>query len=144
MLKIVFILISVSFSLSLVANDLYNFLSAQSLAIKKDTNKSIKDKPSSVCKTIPLMLIHLPPMIEKDLNRCKNLLYKPDISLAEKKLQELLKMSIKVHKVSIVKGFSMLYKIETSRGDFYCNKQVDRCITSTMKIVNSVLLQEVR
>jgi len=120
------ILISALFTLSSIARNLPNPPSMPSLTAKN------KD---DACKIIPPMLVHLPPMLEKDLDKCKNSLYKPSINLAEKKLHDLLKRGVKVYKVTIVKGFSMLYKIESDDGDFYCNRYVDRCLTSSLKVI---------
>lgn len=133
--------ISVLFSLSLFAGDIsmppsMPVIPVDKDIVKNDVKKSAKKEQSNdACKIIPPMLVHLPPMLEKDLDKCKNSLYMPSIRVAEKRLQDMLKRKVKVRKVSALKGFSMLYKIESNTGDFYCNRYVDRCITPSMKVI---------
>lgn len=132
--------VSILFILPLVAGGIPMPPAMPSIALKKDVAKDVKkstkkEKSNNACKIIPPMLVHLPPMLEKDLDKCKNSLYMPDTSVAEKRLRDILKKDVKVSKVSTVKGFSMLYKIESDSGDFYCNRYVDRCLTSSMKVV---------
>jgi len=133
--------VSILFSLPLVAGDIPMPPGIPSIPVKKDIVKkdvkksAKKEKSNDACKIIPPMLVHLPPMLENDLDKCKNSLHLPSVSVAEKKLRDMLKKDVKVSKVSAVKGFSMLYKIESNVGDFYCNRYVDRCLTSSMKVV---------
>jgi len=133
--------ISVLFTLPLVAGDIPMPPSMPSIMVKKDVTKNgvkksaKKEKSNDACKIIPPMLVHLPPMLENDLDKCKNSLHMPSVSTAEKRLRSMLKRDLKVSKVSAVKGFSMLYKIESNVGEFYCNRYVDRCLTSSMKVV---------
>jgi len=124
-------------SLLLIAGDTFKHPTMLETTIKKDTinQKAKKKSLNAVCDTIPTMLIHLPPMLEKDLNKCKNSLYKPSIDVAKKRLEDMIKKDVKVSKVSTMKGFCMLYAIETDVGIFYCNRYVDRCFISSMKIV---------
>ncbi|WOE69424.1 hypothetical protein RZR97_09945 [Hydrogenimonas thermophila] len=110
--------------------------SMPSIALKNDIKgDKKKDKTNDSCKVIPPMLIHLPPMLENDLDKCKNSLYKPTKKVAESKLKKLLKKDVKVSKITSLEGFSMLYKIETNVGNFYCNRNVDKCLTSYIKVV---------
>ena len=99
----------------------------------KTENKMDKTKDS--CKIIPPMLIHLPPMLEKDLDICKNKLYLPSKNIAEKKLKKMLKKDIKVKKISILNGFSMLYKVESNEGVFYCNRYISKCLTPNIYVL---------
>lgn len=136
MRRVLFFSASVLLSLPLVAGDIPMPPSISSLSAKSDLKKSVKkDQSNDACKIIPPMLVHLPPMLENDLGKCKNSLHMPSISVAEKRLQDMLKKKVKVRKVSIVKGFSMLYKVESDVGDFYCNRYVDRCLSSSMKVI---------
>ena len=133
-------LVMILSSLSLVAGDIPMPPTMPNIALKKDVskdvNKSAKTKMSNgACKIIPPMLVHLPPMLENDLDRCKNSLHMPSVSVAQKRLHSMLKKDLKVSRVFAVKGFSMLYKIESNVGDFYCNRYVDRCLTSSMRII---------
>ena len=127
---------SVSFLLSflLVAEDIPMSLSMQGILIKKDNVKKVELNDS--CKIIPPMLVHLLLMLEKDLNKCnKSLLHMPSISVAEKKLCDMLKKGVKVSKVSVVKGFSIFYKIESYAG-FYSNRHFYLLKRLRIKICN--------
>ena len=44
---------------------------------KKRPNTSIKNKLPKECQIIPPMLIFMPPPLQKDLSKCKNVLFKP-------------------------------------------------------------------
>ena len=101
------------------------------------------DKKDS-CQIIPPMLIHIPPMLEDDLDRCKNRLYLPTKDMASKRLKEMLKRDVKVKNVSYVEGFSMLYKIETDNGVFYCNRKLDRCLAFNIEMVMKKDLKKVK
>ena len=94
--------------------------------IKKSTKKE-KTKKSSLpkeCEIIPPMIIFLPPPLEDALTKCKNKLFKPKLELVKKVFK---KKKLKVKSVSIVEGFSEVYKIDTNKGNFYCNKDLSKC-----------------
>jgi len=71
---------------------------------------------NDTCKLIPPMLVQLPPSLEDDLSKCKNSLYLPQKKSTAKSLQKIFKKSVKIKKISIAKGFNLLYKIESSQG----------------------------
>lgn len=93
---------------------------------KKHTNKknNVKKSMPKECEMIPPMLIFLPPPLEESLRKCKNELFKPTIIKAKKVFS---KKKLKVISVNIVSGFNELYKIETNKGNFYCNKNLSKC-----------------
>jgi hypothetical protein len=95
---------------------------------KKHVNKSQQKKPENnlpkECKIIPPMLIFMPPPLESDLIKCKNKLFLPKLEVAKKVFS---KKNMKVKSVSIVEGFVELYKVSTDKGDFYCNKTLNKC-----------------
>jgi hypothetical protein len=111
------------------------------LSVKKDTNSihkrsnHHKPKRDDACKLIPPMLVHLPPMLEDSLDACKNGLYLPSKSIAKKRLGKLLKRSVEVRSVVAVKGFSMLYKIESNVGIFYCNRDINSCLGANIEMI---------
>lgn len=97
--------------------------------IKLPTHTKHKTKkPIDKCKLIPPMLINIPPMLEDDLDSCKNKLYLPNKKTATQKLHKLLKTKIIIKNIKSTEGFSMLYQIITNKGTFYCNRNIDRCI----------------
>lgn len=100
---------------------------------KKDNTKQDRDS----CKIIPPMLMHLPPMLEDDLDRCKSSLYVPSAKSSKKSLSKMLKRSVEIKSIEAIEGFSMLYKIESNAGIFVCNRKVDRCIDFSMKILTT-------
>lgn len=97
--------------------------------------KNKKDQKQDPCEIIPPMLTHLPPMLEDDLDRCKNKLYLPSKKIATKRLKKIVKKDVKVKKISALSGFSMLYKIESNRGVFYCNKDINSCLSGKIKVL---------
>jgi len=101
-------------------------------------NKELKNKTDNkqaACEIIPPMLTHLPPMLEDDLDKCKNELNLPSKKIAEKQLKKMLKKDIKVKKISALNGFSMLYKIESNKGVFYCNRYINSCLRGKIQIL---------
>jgi len=110
------------------------------LSVKKDTNSThkkshTKQKKNNACTLIPPMLVHLPPMLEDSLDACKNGLYLPSKDVAKKRLGKLLKRSVEVRSVVAVKGFSMLYKIESNAGIFYCNRDINSCLGANIEMI---------
>lgn len=101
--------------------------------IEKKVTKKSSSKNS--CSLIPPMIVNLPPMLEDDLEKCKNSMYLPTKTIAEKKLKMLLKKEVKVNSVEIVNGFSMLYKIDTNKGIYYCNKKIDKCLFASVGVI---------
>jgi len=92
-------------------------------------NKSVKKAAMpKECELLPPMVIFLPPPMEKQLDSCKNKLYKPSKTFAQKRLSKLLNKKIVVKSVKIVKKFSKLYKIKYNGGVLLCNDKVDACI----------------
>lgn len=133
MKKVSLFTVSVVLSLPLIAGDAPNLPPVPGMPAKKSLVK--KKEQNDSCKVIPPMLVYLPPMLEKDLYKCKNSIHMPTVNTAEKGLKSLLKRDVKVLKISIVKGFNMLYKIESDMGSFYCNRYVNRCLTSSLKVI---------
>ena len=80
----------------------------------------IPTKMPKECEKIPAMLLFMPPPLEVDLNKCKNLLNLPSKNLVNRKFKNVI--SIKP-----VEGFSMLYEIKTKNKTFYCNKDLSKC-----------------
>ncbi len=99
----------------------------KSTPAKKDV-KSKKPQLPKECELLPPMVIFLPPPMEAQLDKCKNEIYKPKIEFAQKQLSKLLKKSVKVKSVTVVKKFSKLYKIVYDGGTVLCNEKVDACI----------------
>jgi len=74
------------------------------------------------CKTIPPMIIFLPPPMEKELIPCKNSVFLPSLKNVKKKFP-------KARKVEIAKGFERVYKITLDHNiTIFCNKEISHCI----------------
>ena len=74
------------------------------------------------CKTIPPMIIFLPPPMEKELIPCKNVVFKPTLKMVKKKFPS-------AKNISIAKGFERLYAIELDNNTtLYCNRDLSACI----------------
>ena len=89
--------------------------------IKQKKSKHIMPKE---CAVIPPMLIFMPPPLQDDLTKCKNRLFLPKLNVAKKVFA---KKGLKVKSVSIAKGFTQLYQVSTNKGNFYCNKTLNKC-----------------
>jgi len=75
------------------------------------------------CKTIPPMIIFLPPPMEKELIPCKNVVFKPSIDKVQKKFKN------KIKKIEITEGFERLYTLTFENNDtYFCNKEITHCI----------------
>jgi len=100
-----------------------------SLSGKKTVHISAKKAAMpKECELLPPMVIFLPPPMEKQLDSCKNKLYKPSKTFAQKRLSKLLNKKIVVKSVKIVKKFSKLYRIKYNGGVLLCNDKVDACV----------------
>lgn len=97
--------------------------SKKSNSIKKEDKKLPKS-----CELIPPMVIMLPPPMEKQLNQCKNELFKPKKEFVEKQLKKLLKKDIKVKTIESVEKFVQLYKVTYNGGVILTNKEVNAFI----------------
>ncbi len=74
------------------------------------------------CKTIPPMIIFLPPPMEKELIPCKNVVFLPSLKSVKKKFP-------KAVDVKPTKGFERLYTITLDNNEtLFCNKELSRCI----------------
>lgn len=74
------------------------------------------------CKTIPPMIIFLPPPMEKELIPCKNRVFLPSLKSVKKKFP-------KAVDVRPTKGFERLYAITLENNEtLFCNKELSRCI----------------
>ena len=74
------------------------------------------------CKTIPPMIIFLPPPMEKELIACKNAVFKPRLGYIQKKIKDAIK-------VEPFKGFERVYKITLkNKKTLLCNKTITICI----------------
>ena len=74
------------------------------------------------CKTIPPMIIFLPPPMEKELIPCKNTVFKPTMKMVKKKFP-------KAIKITPTTGFERLYTISLENNStIFCNKDLSRCI----------------
>jgi len=91
--------------------------------IKKKEKKAKNVMPKE-CAVIPPMLIFMPPPLQNDLTKCKNRLFLPKLNVAKKVFA---KKGLKVKSVSIAEGFTELYKVSTNKGEFYCNKTLNKC-----------------
>jgi len=91
--------------------------------------KSKKEKKQiDPCSIIPPMLVNLPPMLEDDLTKCKNKRYLPSKKFAKKQIEKLLKSKVIIKSIKIAKNYDMLYEINTNKGDFYCNRNINSCL----------------
>jgi len=86
--------------------------------------KKAKNVMPKECAVIPPMLIFMPPPLQNDLTKCKNRLFLPKLNVAKKVFA---KKGLKVKSVSIAEGFTELYKVSTNKGEFYCNKTLNKC-----------------
>ena len=91
---------------------------------KKTTKKEKKSTLPKECEMIPPMIVFLPPPLEDALNKCKNKLFEPKLDYANKVFSN---KKLKVKSINIVNGFVELYKIDTNKGSFYCNKDLSKC-----------------
>jgi len=74
------------------------------------------------CKTIPPMIIFLPPPMEKELIPCKNRVFLPSLAMVKKRFP-------KAVDVKPVEGFERLYEIDLENNQtLFCNKELLRCI----------------
>ena len=87
-------------------------------------HKKTKNVMPKECAVIPPMLIFMPPPLQDALTKCKNRLFLPKLNVAKKVFA---KKGLKVKSVSIAKGFTQLYKVSTNKGEFYCNKTLNKC-----------------
>jgi len=125
------ILISTLFNVGLYATSMPPMppmvpsLDTKKVVKKGDTKKTMPDS----CKLIPPMVIFLPPPMEAELSKCKNELHKPNKTLVTKQLSKLLKKSVKVTKVEVVKKFNQLYKVTYDKNKtILINKNADAFI----------------
>lgn len=74
------------------------------------------------CKTIPPMIIFLPPPMEKELIPCKNEVFKPTMKMVKKKFP-------KAVAIAPTKGFERVYTITLENNTtIFCNKDLSVCI----------------
>ena len=74
------------------------------------------------CKTIPPMIIFLPPPMEKELIPCKNVVFQPTMKMVKKRFP-------KAVAVTPAKGFERLYAIKMENNStIFCNKELSHCI----------------
>jgi len=80
-------------------------------------SNSAKPYPES-CKTLPKMIIFLPPPMEVDFIKCKNDLYMPTVYETQQVLKKRFGKDVQDVTVSLAKGFYQLYRV-----DFQLNKE---------------------
>jgi len=91
--------------------------------------KISKKKIPKECKLLPPMIVFLPPPMEKELNECKNKLFKPEKDFAQKRLSKILKRKIIIKSITILKKFSRLYRIRYNNDKIVlCNDNISACI----------------
>jgi len=91
---------------------LFSFLGAQ---------ESSSNLLPSECKTIPPMILFLPPPLEKELIECKNIVFKPTLKSVQKKFKT-------AKKVQPLSGFEKVYKITLENNlTLFCNQKLSRC-----------------
>jgi len=91
--------------------------------------KISKKKIPKECKLLPPMIVFLPPPVEKELNECKNKLFKPEKDFAQKRLSKIFKKKIIVKAITILKKFSRLYRIRYNNNKIVlCNDKISACI----------------
>jgi hypothetical protein len=74
------------------------------------------------CKTIPPMIIFLPPPMEAELIPCKNAVFKPTMKMVKKRFP-------KAKSVAIADGFERLYRITLENNTtLFCNRDLSKCI----------------
>lgn len=79
--------------------------------------KSDKPYPES-CKSLPKMIVFLPPPMEVDFIKCKNDLNMPTVDEAKEALEIKFGKGVDKVAVSLAEGFHQLYKVE-----FQLNKE---------------------
>lgn len=96
----------------------------------KSTNSTKPEvkAPMSSCEMIPPMIINLPPPLEDAVEKCKNERDMPQKDFVQTQLSKLLKKTVHVQKIEIVKGFNQLYKVSYDDGTILCNKAVNAFI----------------
>jgi hypothetical protein len=102
------------------------------------TGDEVRGTPKS-CKTLPMMIVHLPPPMQVEFDVCKNDLHMPFLS---KTAQTLVKKFGKLGKVqltniSVVEGFHRFYKVDfTLNGvskTIYTNEKLTHFLDSELK-----------
>jgi len=79
------------------------------------------------CKTIPPMIIFLPPPMEKELIPCKNVVFKPSIKRIQKKFKN------KIKTIEITPGFERVYTLIFENNEtLFCNKEITQCIKGNL------------
>ena len=96
--------------------------------------KKKETKQVDPCSIVPPMLVNLPPMLEDDLIKCKNKRYLPTKKFAKKQLDKLLKIKVTVKSIKTMEKFNTLYEINTNKGKFYCNSNIEKCL-KVIKII---------
>jgi hypothetical protein len=68
------------------------------------------------CKTIPMMLVHLPPPMQIEFDTCKNDMYLPFHSKTAQTLVKKFGKEAKLVNISVAEGFHRLYRIDFKIG----------------------------
>jgi hypothetical protein len=77
------------------------------------TGKKEEKRPfPKSCKSIPMMIIHLPPPMELEFNECKNELHMPTDGKSEAVLKAHFGKGAKFKSISVSEDFHRLYKID--------------------------------
>jgi len=94
---------------------------------KTVTHKKHSNSLPNSCEIIPPMIYKLPPPLENALRKCKNDLYKPSLSMANKKFKNSIKSIVPLE------NFSQIYKITFSNKklkSLYCNQDLTFCFNT--------------
>jgi hypothetical protein len=86
------------------------------------------------CKTIPMMLVHLPPPMQVEFDTCKNDMFLPFNSKTAQVLVKKFGKEAKLINVSVAEGFHRLYKVDFALGKemktIYTNETLTKFLDS--------------
>ena len=90
-----------------------------------------KPYPAS-CKTLPRMIVFLPPPMEVDFVKCKNDLNMPTLFETKRAVEKEFGKDVKNLSINLAKGFNQLYQVQFELNGknrvIFVNSQLDRFI----------------